>query len=116
MKAARILGILILIAGVVMLFYSNYINNQLGEGRSKVASAQRKVDIGNSLLSLNPETKQYGEEMVTSRVQEKINEGKMTIAEYQRLADRLQTWGIVLIVGGGVVFLVSFMGGIKSRR
>lgn len=114
--ASRILGILVLIAGVVMLFYSNYIYDQLGEGRAKVASAQGKVDMTNQLFSLTPESKKYGKEFVTSPIQEKINEGRMTIEQYEILADRLHLWGIILIVVGALIFIASFFLRKKSRR
>lgn len=110
----RIIGILVLIAGIVMMFVSNYIYDQIGEGNRKIENAQRNVDTGESLLKLTPVTKAVGKQAM-SPIQEKINEGRATIEEYEILAHRLQVWGIVLIIAGAVIFLLSFVFKKKKR-
>jgi len=98
----RILGILILLVGLAMLSVSYYIKHQVVEGRTQISSAQKKVDRGNSLFSLNPISKQLGQGM-TNSAQKKIDKGQQEVDEYTVLANRFQTWGIVVAVVGVVV-------------
>ncbi len=111
----RILGIVVLIAGIAMICISNYITTQVSEGKLQVSSAQKKVDQGNQLFGQNPFTKQLGQG-VTGSAQKKINAGKQTIADYEVIAQRLQTGGIICIVVGAGLIIFSFFGNKKSRR
>lgn len=114
MKIARILGILILIAGVASIFFSNYITEQVIQGKAKVQQGEKAVQQGNKLFSLNPVTKAVGENL-TNPIQKKINEGKETIAHYEQLAQTLKTGGIIGIIVGAGLIIISFMHKSKKR-
>lgn len=107
MKILRIVGILVVIAGIVSLFVSNYISEQVEEGRGQVAGGERKVKQAQQLFSFNPVTKQVGEGL-TGSAQKKIAMGKEQIAYYEQMAQTLQIGGIVGIVAGAGLFLFSF--------
>ena len=106
MKAKRIVGIVILIGGFVMLGFSYYIRTQVAQGQMEVSSAQRKVDRGSSLFNLTPYTKDVGRGIMGS-AQSRIDEGKMTIAQYESLANTLQIGGFVCIAIGAIVIFLS---------
>ncbi|MGC1879327.1 MAG: hypothetical protein WA678_08140 [Rhabdochlamydiaceae bacterium] len=110
----RILGIIILLAGIASIFFSNYITTQINEGKIKIEKGQKTVDQSNSLFSLNPYSKQVGQGM-TSSAQKKIDEGKNEVARYEQIASTLQIFGIAGIVVGAGVTLFSFFGSRKNR-
>ncbi len=115
MKVLRILGILILLAGIACIFFSNYITNQVNEGKIKIEKGQKTVDQSNRLFSLNPYTKQVGQELSSSS-QKKINEGKEEVAHYEQIAQTLQISGIVAIIVGAGISIFSFFGSRKKLR
>ncbi len=105
MNGKRILGILCIIIGAAMLFGSNYIAEQVEEGKARVQSAESSVSTSSSILSLNPMTDQVGQ-AVSKSANKKIAKGKEDIAKYEALASKLQIAGVVLIViGVGIVIL-----------
>lgn len=88
-----------------MLFGSNYIAEQVEEGKARVQSAEKTMSTTSSILSLNPMTDQVGQSLNKSANQ-KIAKGKEDIAKYEALASKLQIAGIVLIIIGiGIVIL-----------
>lgn len=105
MGIRRILGILILLAGLFGIGFSSYINNQVAQGQEQIASAQKKVDTGSKLSSLNPITKEIGKG-VTGAVQEKIDEGQQEVDYYADMAQKLKISGIALSIGGLVLLLI----------
>lgn len=117
MKFSRVLGIIVIIAGIAMFFIANYINAQVSEGKGKIASAQQKVNQGSGLFSLNPVSKEVGKH-VTDAAQKKINEGQQMIQHYEGVAGMFQTGGLIAVVVGVGIFIFSFVGskGKKSRR
>jgi len=115
MKFAKVIGALIIIAGVAALLFSNYLNEQIAEGNIKIEKGQKAVNQGNQLFSLSPYTQQVGKGLTNSS-QKKINSGKEQIAYYQQMADNLHTGGIVAIVVGAGIVLYGFMGKKKKRR
>ena len=113
---ARIIGILVFVGGIAMMLVSNYIYEQIGEGNRKIENAERKMQTGQSVLKLNPfasETTDMITKPAMSSIQRKIDEGKATIEEYEILANRLKIGGIVAIIAGVIIFLLSF---IKTKR
>jgi len=101
----RILGFVLVIGGILMIIFSHYIKGRVAEGREEIQSAQKKVDITESIFSLHPATKGIGEG-VSGAAQGKIEEGEQEASHYAELADWFQIGGIVLIVVGvGVIFL-----------
>jgi hypothetical protein len=115
MKLMRILGILILLAGIACIFFSNYITNQVNEGKIKVEKGQKTIDQSNSLFSLNPYTKQVGQGL-SSSAQKKINQGNEEIAHYQQVAQMLQISGIAAIIIGAGMTIFSFFPRRKKTR
>jgi peptidoglycan hydrolase CwlO-like protein len=102
------IGFVVVILGVVSILFANYIHGQVDAGKQKVSSAEKKVGQANSLFSLNPVVKEIGQE-ATNRAQDKIDEGKETIGQYERIAQWLQMGGIVLVIVGAGIVLVSFL-------
>ena len=115
MKILRILGIVVVVAGVVCIFFSHYITNEVSEGKIKIEKGQKAVDKSNSLFSTSPYTKPIGKG-VTSSAQKKINAGKEEVSYYEQLAETLQISGIVGIIVGAGVTIFSFFGQKKKRR
>jgi hypothetical protein len=113
MKTLRTLGIVILLAGLGSLFFSNYIMNQVNEGKIKIEKGQKAVDKGNQLFSLNPVAKEVGKGL-TGSAQKKIDAGQQQIEQYTQLAGRLQTGGIIAIVAGAGCIAASFF--MKKKR
>jgi len=114
-KWLRALGLIVLIAGIACLFFSSYIMQQVNEGKGKIQKGEQAMKQGNQLFSLNPVTKEVGKNF-TNPIQQKINAGKETIAHYENMAQMLYTTGIIGIIAGGVLFIVSFFCKPKKRR
>ena len=108
MSIKRILGILICIAGVVLILISNNIKGQIAEGNLKISNAESQVNQGQSLFGLNPITKEIGQRAVIDPAQQKINAGKAEVAEYTILANRLMIGGIILCVVGFGIAVIPF--------
>jgi hypothetical protein len=102
MNGKRVFGFVVLIGGIVLMVLSSYIKTQVEQGKMDIASGQEKVDMGNSLFSLNPVTKELGKG-VTSSAQNRINQGRLDVTEYEMIAGWLKVGGIVLIVLGAAV-------------
>jgi hypothetical protein len=107
MKVQRILGILLVVAGIVLLGVSNYIKKQVAEGRIEIAAGQKKVDSARSVFSLSPATEPVGK-MITSGGQKRIDEGTATANYYERMAGNLQIGGIIAMVAGALLFILSY--------
>ncbi|MBS0615875.1 MAG: hypothetical protein JSR58_04920 [Verrucomicrobia bacterium] len=99
MSWKRILGIILVLGGVALLLVSNYIANQVEQGKEQISSAQKKVDQGNSLFSMSPYTKDVGEQ-ITGSAQKKIDAGQQEVIQYETLAGQLKIGGIVVLVVG----------------
>lgn len=112
MNTKRILGLVILAAGIICICVSKYIETQVLEGREEISSAQSKVDTANRVFSLNPISKRVGEGL-TNSAQRKIDAGSEEAEKYAAWAHTLQIGGIVLIIGGGLVFFIL---GSRKRR
>ncbi len=104
MNWKRILGAILAVGGIVLWVFSFYIKEQVAVGQQKIQSAQQKVDTANRLFSVRPETQQVGKTL-TNPIQQKIDEGSYTAAQYTALAHRLQFWGIVCLAGGGILIV-----------
>src|SRR5260221_8636498 len=99
MNSKKMLGIGCIIIGAVMLFFSNYIADQVAAGKLRTASGQRQIDTTNSLFSQTQYTKPFGS-VITGSGQERVNAGNLKIAQYETLQGKLQIGGIILIVIG----------------
>lgn len=113
MVKLRIFGFLILIAGIVCLFISNYIMEQVNEGKLQVAAGEKKVQQGQQMFSGNPLSEQIGGAL-TNSANKKIAKGKQQIGYYENVANNFENAGYIgIIVGAGFV-LYSFFG--KKKR
>ena len=91
--------------GIALIGVSFFIKNQVEEGNVKVNRAQKQVDQGNSLFSLNPLSKAVGSE-ITGGAQKKIDAGKEQIAFYEQVVTWTLIGGIAfLVIGTGIVFI-----------
>ncbi len=115
MKILRILGILILVAGIACIFFSNYITNQVNEGKIKIEKGEQTVGQTNKLFSLSPYSKPIGDQLSSSG-QKKIEAGKKDIAYYEQLTQTLRVSGIAAIIVGAGMTIGSFFGSRKKRR
>ncbi len=115
MKRLRVVGVVLLIAGIGCIFASNYITSQVNAGKIKVAEGEKSVSQGQQLFSFNPVAKQVGQGL-TQPAEKKIQEGKHQISKYEALADTLTVAGIVgSIAGAGLLLLSFFQKGRKPR-
>lgn len=103
----RILGVVLILGGVALMLFSNYILNQVAEGKEKISNAETQVQRGNSLFSMNPVAKEVGKGL-TNGVQKKIDAGKQQVGYYEELAGKMRMGGIGAIVLGLVLVLLSF--------
>ena len=101
MKLRKILGVIALLLGVGLISMSLYITSQVEEGQGKVSSAEKTVERGNDLFSLNPVTKGFGKGLSGS-AQKKIDEAKSDIAQYTQYALWMKVIGIGLLILGAV--------------
>lgn len=111
-KSAKILGSILIVAGVALLAFCVYTKSEVAGGRAKISEAQGKVDRGKRLFSWNPCTRKIGEKLVEP-AQDKIDEGSHEANYYSGVAHWCKWGGIaLLIIGTGTLFL----GRKKSRK
>lgn len=115
MNYKKIIGIILIVVGVAMIFVSNYIIDQVNEGKLKISKAEKQVQQGKSLFSLTPITKAIGDKAASS-AERKIDAGKAQVSEYEELAGTLHMGGIILIVAGVGVFALGFLSQKKKKR
>lgn len=101
-------GLAALVIGIAMLFISQSIYRQVLEGKEKIFQAQQRVDQGNSLFSLNPYAHELGKE-ITGSAQNQINEGQKKVQFYEQVASMTYVGGIIVIVIGLGVIVLSFI-------
>lgn len=106
MKQKRIIAICIAVLGIIMLLFSENIANRVAAGRAEISAGQSQVDTTNKLFSVNPYSKQVGNQL-TSSGQQRINEGTQEANYYENLGRMVQIAGVILIVIGGFVFFTS---------
>jgi len=111
MNWKTVLGIIIVICGIALVSFSNYVSNRVGEGQQQIEQGQQKVDTINKVFSINSNTKQFGKTL-TDPAQQKIDEGKIQVAAYAAFAGQIRVAGFVLIVLGAALFVY----GIMTRR
>lgn len=107
MNVKKIIAIILFIVGLGMIGGSLYIKNQVEQGKIKVANAERTIDQGKVLFSINPVSKQVGDGIVKA-ADRKIAGANRDIAYYENLAQQLMMGGILLIIVGVVVFAFSY--------
>ncbi len=114
MKSARIIGLIVLLAGIGSLMLSNYISNQVLEGKGQIAAGEKKVEQGKSLFQGDVVSEQMGK-AITSGAEKKIARGKEEIAYYEQVAEMLHTGGLIASIVGVGILIYSFTMKKKSR-
>lgn len=105
MKTRRIWGIVCIIIGAVMLFFSHYIAQQVAEGKIQIHQGQQTIKATESVFGMSKATKPVGE-ILTSSGRKKIAAGQQDIEKYSQMSRNLKIGGIVLIIIGlGLLFL-----------
>lgn len=92
-------GILLILIGVIMIFFSNDIADQIREGRERVSAGQSQVDTFNAPFSVHPYSRQVGQQF-TRGAQSQIDAGNQQIAYYSQFVSPLQIGGIVILLLG----------------
>ena len=107
MNFRRILGIIILLAGLGSIGTSLYIKKEVAKGREQIASGQQKVDQTKTIFGMSSAIKPVGE-VLTASGQSQINQGRHDVAYYEKLSDWLMTGGVIaVILGGTLLFFPS---------
>lgn len=106
-KSKRTLGITLLILGIAMFLFANYIAQQVIEGKQKISTAQKQVDTGDSLLSLSPYTEDVGK-FAKGEAQGKIDAGNAEVRKYELVAKWLHIGGVIIALGGVYFLILSF--------
>lgn len=101
----KVMGVILMIIGVVLFVFSNSISEKVAEGRGEISSAQGKVDMGKTVFSMHPATKEVGG-IMTDSAQKRIDAGTEEANYYERMATWLKIGGVVLfILGTGVLVI-----------
>ncbi len=101
-----IFGIVLIVVGAILLFFSNYIADQVMAGKLQIQRGQQTVDTTNSLFSASPTTKPIGQAL-TSSGQRRIDAGRAEVSKYESLARTFQIAGVVFIVAGIGLLILS---------
>lgn len=103
MFTKKIIAILLILLGIASVGIGYYIQTEVDSGKIQLSSAQKKVQTGKGLLSLNPAVAGVGKKL-TDSVDQKLAEANEEIAKYEAIAKTLQIGGAALAVIGGVLF------------
>lgn len=105
MKTRRIWGIVCIIVGAVMLFFSHYIAEQVAQGKVQIRQGERAIKSTESVFGMSKYTKPIGKTL-TSPGRRKIAAGEKEVTRYSEMSRNLKIGGIVLIVVGlGLIFI-----------
>ena len=108
LKSLRIFGIVVLLAGVVMIGVSQHIKNEVAQGKLQIASGEQKVGVGKKIFGANQTSEKVGNTLFFDSADKKIAAGKQDIAEYTQMANQLQIGGIIAILIGAGMVVVSY--------
>lgn len=111
MNVKKIFAVIVFLIGVVMVGSSIYITKQIEEGKLQISNAERQLQQGSALFSLNPATKQIGQG-ITQSADRKIARANQDILTYTNLAQLLMVGGIIVIIIG----LGMFVFACRSKR
>jgi len=100
----RIFGLLVIIAGVALMMFSNYLDGRLADADRQISDAKKKIQQGDQLFSLNPVSKEIGG-AITGSAKQKVRSGEEEVAYYRRISMYSHNGGIALIVIGAVIVI-----------
>lgn len=106
MNTKRTIGLVLVIIGAVMLFFSNYIAQQVLSGQMQVNQAQSQVNTIDSVFSASKYTKPVGQQF-TGSAQKRIDAGQSDVDKYGAMAANLKIGGIIIIVIGVALLIFS---------
>lgn len=98
----------LIVLGIAVYCLSNYIAAEVSQGRQQIANAQQSVDQVQGLSQLSPISKEIGG-IATGSAQQQINQGTQKANEYQILSNWLHIGGIILLISGIVLLIISFI-------
>jgi hypothetical protein len=102
----RIFGLIVFLCGIGLYGLSGYIKTQVIEGRGQISDARQNVDTGAAILSLDPNTKQVGDQL-SSSANKSLDEKSNEADQYDALAEQAKTGGYILMGVGGAIILFS---------
>lgn len=103
MRGTKIFAIISFLGAAALILFSVYILRQVEIGKGQVSSAQRTMDVGQKLFSVNPVSKEVGKQL-GSPIQNKIAEGSEEIARFENLAHYLLVGGVAFgLIGLGFI-------------
>lgn len=109
----RYLGLIVLLGGISMLFIASYIRTQAGMGQERVTEGQEKIDRSTQLFSFTPLTEEIGSALAAPAENE-VQRGQNEVVHYQGIAAQVHTGGIIAIILGFGLGLLSFLRKPKS--
>lgn len=104
MRLKLILGIILCLGGIGLFVLSDYISNEVSEGRVEIQQGQKQVDGINSFFKNTTKTDLVGD-VVTNSAQKKINKGIREANYYEGVSGQLKIAAWVSFIAG-VIFLV----------
>lgn len=113
MFVRRIVSILLLIIGITAFLFGSYISDQVLQGQNKIDNTQNSVNQVRKFTRIIPYTKTIGK-IATARIQQRIEEGKETVSQYQKMAYWLHIGGGISFLLGAILLIFSFSN--KQRR
>ena len=105
MKAKKPIAIILIVIGALLLFFSDYIAEEVAQGKLKIKRAQSQVNSVNSLFSKSKVTKPFGNAL-TGGAQKKIDAGQREVDRYSSLSRNLKIGGVILIIIGIGLFFI----------
>jgi len=106
MKFMRILGLILILAGIASIGTSMYIKNEIEKGKMQIAVGQKRLNQGKQMLNLAPPATKPVQDVITSPIQSKIDQGKRDVAYYETMSNLLMGGGIISIVLGILLYFV----------
>ncbi len=106
MNARRIIGIVMCGVGVILIFLSLYMKDQIAHGNVEISQGESRMKTGKTLFGTNPYTKEAGNQMFFNSGDERIRAGKDEIAYYEARSNQIMTIGIISIIIGIVLVVI----------
>jgi hypothetical protein len=88
-----------IVIGGAMVIFSDYIANQVAEGRLQIQQGQQTINTVDTLFSGSSYIKPLGKQLTKSG-QKRIDRGTEQANRYESLSNQLKIGGIILIIVG----------------
>lgn len=97
-------GIALIVIGAAMLFFSEYIAEQVTSGKAQIRKAEGQVNTIDSVFSSSKYTSPIGKQ-ITGSAKQKIRAGQAEVDKYETVVTLLRVGGGALIVVGGFMLM-----------